>query len=52
MSDAKVRQSTDAKQGGEGTVSLHNKGWEALTKNIDAIENTVDPGKELNDGTK
>ena len=52
MSNAKERQSTDSKQGGEGTNSLHNKGWEALTKNIDSIENTVDGGKELNDGTK
>jgi hypothetical protein len=34
MADAKTRQQTDSKQGGEGTNSLHNKGWEALTKNI------------------
>lgn len=30
----KERQSTDKDQGSEGTVSLHNKGWEAMTKNI------------------
>lgn len=52
MSDAKVRQTTDASQGGEGTVSLHNKSWDVLTKNIDAIENTEDAGKPLTDGTK
>lgn len=34
MSDAKSRQSSDAAQGGEGTVSLHNKSWDAMTKNI------------------
>ena len=30
----KSKQSSDAAQGGEGTVSLHNKGYDALTKNI------------------
>ncbi len=34
MSDAKTRQSTDAAQGSEGTVSLHNKSWEPMLKNI------------------
>ena len=32
MSDIKERQSTDNKQGGEGTRSLHYEGWEAMTK--------------------
>jgi hypothetical protein len=30
----KERQTSDSKQGGEGTRSLHRKGWSALTKNI------------------
>ena len=34
MSDPKTRQSSDNAQGGEGTASLHNKGYDALTKNI------------------
>ena len=34
MSDINERQSSDAKQGGEGTNSFHNKGFDALTKNI------------------
>ncbi len=50
--DVKSRQSTDAAQGGEGTNSLHNKGWDAMLKNIDNVENTVDPGKPLDDHTK
>jgi hypothetical protein len=37
----KERQSTDSKQGGEGTNSFHNKGYEALTVNI---------GKKLGQG--
>jgi len=52
MSDIKERQSTDSKQGGEGTNSLHNKGWEALTKDIDPIENTVAELPAKDTGTK
>jgi len=52
MSDIKERQSSDSKQGGEGTNSLHNKGWDAMTKNIDAVENTVAETPPIDDGTK
>ncbi len=34
MSDAKSRQSTDAAQGSEGTVSLNGKSYDPMTKNI------------------
>jgi len=52
MSDAKTRQQSDSKQGGEGTNSLHNKGYDALTKDIGNVENTVAevPAKDV--GTK
>ncbi len=52
MSDAKARQSTDAKQGGEGTNSLHNKGWDFLSKDIGNVENTKDKGKLLDEHTR
>lgn len=53
MSDTKERQTSDSKQGGEGTRSLHQKGWDAMTKNIGTPPgNTQDPGKPKDDGTK
>lgn len=52
MSDLKTRQSSDAAQGGEGTNSLHNKGWDFLSKDISNVENTQDKGKELDEHTK
>lgn len=52
MSDLKSRQTTDSKQGGEGTNSLHNKGWDAMYKNIDNVQNTQDKGKPLDDHRK
>ncbi|MHC4093992.1 MAG: hypothetical protein ACYSVY_27590 [Planctomycetota bacterium] len=52
MSDIKERQSSDSKQGGEGTNSLHNKGYDALTKDIGAVENTQAPEPDNKVGTK
>jgi hypothetical protein len=52
MPDMKERQSTDSDQGGEGTNSLHNKGWDAMTKDISNVENTEDKGKPLDDHTR
>ena len=53
MSDIKERQSTDSKQGGEGTNSLHNKGYDFLSKNIDNVENTTGGDKTgSKEGTK
>lgn len=52
MSDVKARQTSDAKQGGEGTNSLHNKGYEADLKDISKVENTQDGGKPLDDHTR
>lgn len=34
MSNEKARQSTDAKQGGEGTNSFNGKSYEAMTVSI------------------
>ena len=31
---SKEKQQSDSAQGGEGTNSLHNKSWDAMTKNI------------------
>ncbi len=31
---SKANQNPDDRQGGEGTKSLHNKSWDAMTKNI------------------
>jgi hypothetical protein len=52
MSDIKSRQSSDNAQGGEGTNSLNGKSYEALTKDIGKVENTVAevPAKDV--GTK
>ncbi len=53
MSDAKSRQSSDNAQGSEGTVSLHNKGWDAMTKNIGTPPgNTQAPTPPKEVGTK
>lgn len=53
MSNIKERQSSDSKQGGEGTNSLHNKGWEPMTKNIGTPPgNTQAPVPDKNVGTK
>jgi hypothetical protein len=58
MSDIKNRQSTDADQGGEGTNSFHNKGYDALTKSINDstgvnAEQSRDKNvPDINDGTK
>ncbi len=52
MSDIKTRQTSDSAQGGEGTNSLNGKGYEALTKNIDPIENTVAEVPAKDKGTK
>ncbi|NIO40797.1 MAG: hypothetical protein GTO41_11830 [Burkholderiales bacterium] len=52
MSDIRERQTTDSKQGGEGTTSLHNKGWDFLSKNIDNVENTAEPLPPKDQGTK
>lgn len=49
----KERQSSDNDQGGEGTRSLHNKGWDAMTKNIGTPPgNTQAPVPAKDDGTK
>ena len=53
MSDAKTRQSSDSAQGGEGTTSLHNKGWSPLTKSIGTPPgNTQAPMPAKDEGTK
>lgn len=52
MSDIKDRQSTDSKQGGEGTNSLNGKSWDFMGKNIDAVENTVAETPPKDQGTK
>lgn len=41
MSNLKERQSSDSKQGGEGTRSLHRKGWDFMSKNIGKPGNTT-----------
>lgn len=53
MSDTKARQSTDAKQGGEGTNSFHNKGYDFLSKDINKVANTTGGDKKgSKEGTK
>jgi hypothetical protein len=53
MSDIKQRQSTDSKQGAEGTRSLHQKGWEAMTKsNIPGSNTSGGDKKGSKEGTK
>lgn len=53
MSDIKERQSSDSKQGGEGTNSLHNKGWDPMLKNIGTPPgNTQAPVPAKDVGTK
>jgi hypothetical protein len=51
MSD---KQSTDSKQGGEGTNSFNGKGYDALTKDIglNPIGNTTGGEKPIDEGTK
>lgn len=49
----KERQSSDSKQGGEGTRSLHQKGWDPMTKNIGTPPgNTQAPVPKKDVGTK
>jgi len=49
----KENQTTDSKQGGEGTNSLHNKGWDPMTKNIGTPPgNTQAPEPVDETGTK
>ena len=36
MSDLKANQTTDSKQGGEGTNSLHNKSYDPMTTSVNA----------------
>lgn len=48
----KSKQTTDSAQGGEGTTSLHQKGYDALTKDIGEVENTVAEVPEKDVGTK
>lgn len=52
MSDIKERQSTDSKQGGEGTNSLDGKSYDFLGKDIGAVENTVAEVPAKDQGTK
>ena len=53
MSDVKERQTSDSKQGGEGTNSFHNKSYDALTKNIGTPPgNTQAPEPDNKTGTK
>jgi hypothetical protein len=53
MSDIKERQSSDSAQGGEGTVSLHNKGYDPMLKNIGTPPgNTEAPEPADDTGTK
>ena len=53
MSDIKTRQSTDSKQGGEGTNSFHNKSYDAMTKSIGTPPgNTQAPLPPKETGTK
>lgn len=53
MSDAKMRQQSDSKQGGEGTNSLHNKGYDPMLKNIGTPPgNTKAPMPAKDEGTK
>jgi hypothetical protein len=48
------KQTTDSDQGGEGTNSFHNKGYDALTKDIglNPIGNTTGGEPETDKGTK
>jgi hypothetical protein len=53
MSDAKARQTTDAKQGGEGTNSFNGKSYDPMTKNIGTPPgNTKAPMPPKDEGTK
>lgn len=52
MSDIKSRQSTDGKQGGEGTNSLHNKGWDAMTKPLPQGNTSGGDKEGSKEGTK
>lgn len=53
MSDMKERQATDSKQGGEGTVSLHNRSYDPMLKNIGTPPgNTQAPTPPSDEGTK
>lgn len=49
----KERQTTDSKQGAEGTRSLHRKGWDPMLKNIGTPPgNTQAPEPPNDTGTK
>jgi len=53
MGNPKERQTTDSDQGGEGTRSLHQKGWDPMTKNIGTPPgNTAAPVPPKDVGTK
>ena len=54
MSNEKARQHTDAKQGGEGTNSFHNKSYDAMTVAIgeNPIGNTTGGEKDSKEHTK
>lgn len=53
MSDAKTRQMSDSAQGGEGTVSLHNRSYDPMLKNIGTPPgNTQAPTPPSEVGTK
>lgn len=53
MADLKERQSTDSKQGGEGTNSLNGKSYDPMLKNIGTPPgNTQAPMPDQNVGTK
>ncbi len=53
MSDLRARQSTDAAQGSEGTVSLHNKSYDPMTKSIGTPPgNTEATTPDSKEGTK
>jgi len=53
MANEKQRQSSDAAQGGEGTTSLHNKGYDPMLKNIGTPPgNTEASVPKKDEGTK
>lgn len=52
MSNLNERQTTDSKQGGEGTRSLDGKSYDALYKDISEVENTEAEVPAVTDGTK
>lgn len=53
MASMTERQTTDSKQGGEGTNSFHNKGYDPMLKNIGTPPgNTQAPEPPAETGTK